>query len=155
MNSLHNHREGILNILLHRIVKLQTTMVMLLFVMMEKRYSELIILIGIWCLGLVIWDYVMNILINEYWKITNRKIINNRKFSHNIFYDYFSKFDNQSIEKSLSSENAIVRMLAILDRRVGKRRIISILWEWMRKTETEIKNYKKLFFGFKEVKWCI
>ncbi|WP_444441707.1 hypothetical protein [Pseudoruminococcus massiliensis] len=54
-------------------------------------------------------------------------MINSRKFSHNIFYNYFSKFDNQSIEKSLSSENAIVRMLAILDRRVGKRRIISIL----------------------------
>lgn len=63
----------------------------------------------------------------ECWKIANNETINNRKFSHNIFYDYFSKFDNQSIEKSLSSENAIVRMLTILDRRVGKRRIISIV----------------------------
>ena len=44
----------------------------------------------------------------------------------NIFYDSFSEFDNQGIEKSLSSENAIVRMLAILDRRVGKRRLISM-----------------------------
>ncbi|WP_443958550.1 hypothetical protein [Pseudoruminococcus massiliensis] len=59
--------------------------------------------------------------------MANKKIINSRKFSHNIFYNYFSKFDNQSLEKSLSSENAIVRMLAILDRWVGKLKLISIV----------------------------
>lgn len=79
----------------------------------------------------------------ECWKIANKETINIGKFSHNIFYDSFSEFDNQSIEKSLSSENAIVRMLAILDRRVGKRRLISM----KDKIENEpdwIKNFYRL-----------
>lgn len=32
-------------------------------------------------------------------------------------------FDQQSIEMSLKSENLIVRIFAVLDRRVGKRRL--------------------------------
>lgn len=55
------------------------------------------------------------------------------------------------LKKALAVKNAIVRMLAILDRRVGKRRLISM----KDRIENEpdcIKNYKKLFFGFKEVK---
>ena len=39
------------------------------------------------------------------------------------FYTAFMEFDNQSIDKSLTSENPIVRLFAILDRRVGKRRL--------------------------------
>lgn len=48
------------------------------------------------------------------------------QFDHWCFYKAFDEFDNQSIEKSLSSENAIVRVFAILDRRIGKRRLRSI-----------------------------
>lgn len=47
-------------------------------------------------------------------------------FSEKSFYRAFEEFDNQSIEKSLSSNNLIVRIFAILDRRVGKRRLIDI-----------------------------
>lgn len=43
-----------------------------------------------------------------------------------MFYRAFDEFDNQSIEKSLDSENLLVRVFAILDRRVGKRRLLAM-----------------------------
>ncbi len=42
-------------------------------------------------------------------------------FDQYDFYLSFRKFDNQSIEASLSSSNQLVRIFALLDRRVGKR----------------------------------
>ena len=47
-------------------------------------------------------------------------------FSEHSFYRAFEEFDNQSIEDSLKSEDMIVRIFAILDRRVGKRRLINM-----------------------------
>lgn len=47
-------------------------------------------------------------------------------FDQRCFYQAFEEFDNQNIDKSLSSDNLIVRIFAILDRRVGKRRLISM-----------------------------
>ena len=47
-------------------------------------------------------------------------------FDQRCFYCAFSEFDNQSIEKSLRSEDLIVRIFAILDRRVGKRKLITM-----------------------------
>ena len=47
-------------------------------------------------------------------------------FDQKVFYEAFGIFDNQSIEKSLVSENPLVRIFALLDRRLGKRR----LWLW-------------------------
>ena len=47
-------------------------------------------------------------------------------FDQRCFYQAFDEFDNQSIDKSLVSDNLIVRIFAILDRRVGKRRLISM-----------------------------
>lgn len=44
-------------------------------------------------------------------------------FDQHCFYAAFREFDNQSIEKSLESEDLLVRIFAILDRRVGKRRL--------------------------------
>ena len=45
----------------------------------------------------------------------------------NIFFDEaFHEFDNQSIEKSLTSENPLVRVFALLDRRLGKRRLLAL-----------------------------
>ena len=44
-------------------------------------------------------------------------------FDQRCFYRAFDEFDNQSIEKSLISENLLVRIFAILDRRVGKRKL--------------------------------
>ena len=47
-------------------------------------------------------------------------------FDQRCFYEAFEIFDNQSIEKSLESDNMLVRIMAILDRRVGKRRLREI-----------------------------
>lgn len=47
-------------------------------------------------------------------------------FDQTSFYQAFSIFDNQSIEDSLKSDNLIIKIFAILDRRVGKRRLIDI-----------------------------
>ena len=44
-------------------------------------------------------------------------------FDQRCFYAAFREFDNQSIEKSLESEDLLVRIFAVLDRRVGKRRL--------------------------------
>ena len=44
-------------------------------------------------------------------------------FDQRCFYRSFDEFDNQSIEKSLISEDLLVQIFAILDRRVGKRRL--------------------------------
>lgn len=50
-------------------------------------------------------------------------VINDGCFDRRHFYDAFQIFDNQSIEESLDSSNPLVRILALLDRRVGKRRL--------------------------------
>ncbi len=39
------------------------------------------------------------------------------------FYRAFEKYDTQDLEASLVSDNPLVRALAVLDRRVGKRRL--------------------------------
>lgn len=47
-------------------------------------------------------------------------------FDQRCFYEAFAEFDNQSIEKSLNSENMLVRIFAVFDRRVGKRKLLSM-----------------------------
>ena len=47
-------------------------------------------------------------------------------FDQKVFYEAFHEFDNQSIEKSLVSKNPLVRIFALLDRRVGKRRLLAL-----------------------------
>lgn len=44
-------------------------------------------------------------------------------FDQRCFYRAFDEFDNQSIEASLISEDLIVKIFAVLDRRIGKRRL--------------------------------
>ena len=62
-------------------------------------------------------------------------------FDQRCFYEAFDEFDNQSIEKSLYSENLLVRIFAVLDRRVGKRKLIS-----MKETiENEDDTFKEFF----------
>ena len=47
-------------------------------------------------------------------------------FDQRDFYAAFQELDNQSIEASLASENPIVRIFALLDRRLGKRRLAAL-----------------------------
>lgn len=55
------------------------------------------------------------------WHEANMIVFENGGFDQYMFYQAFYKYDNQSIEKSLGSDNAIIKMLAIMDKRVGKR----------------------------------
>ena len=62
-------------------------------------------------------------------------------FDQTCFYRAFDEFDNQSIEKSLCSENLLVRIFAVLDRRVGKRKLISM----KENIENEPDTFKEFF----------
>ena len=48
------------------------------------------------------------------------------QFDQRCFYSAFQEFDNQSIEDSLKSSNLLIRIFAILDRRVGKKTLNKI-----------------------------
>lgn len=48
------------------------------------------------------------------------------QFDQRCFYSAFREFDNQSIDISLKSEDLIVRIFAVLDRRTGKRTLAKI-----------------------------
>ena len=45
-------------------------------------------------------------------------------FDQRCFYRAFEEFEHQRIEESLVSDNLIIRIFAILDRRIGKRRLL-------------------------------
>ena len=47
-------------------------------------------------------------------------------FDNVFFCQAFGIFDNQSLEKSLASENPLIRIFALLDRRLGKRRLLAL-----------------------------
>lgn len=65
-------------------------------------------------------------------------------FDQRCFYSAFEEFDNQSIEESLKSDNLLVRIFAILDRRIGKRRLLKI--------SEEIENEPEIFQFFYKVR---
>ena len=55
------------------------------------------------------------------WRHAQYDMLENGEFYQADFYRAFQEFDNQSIAESRISENPLVRMLALLDRRTGKR----------------------------------
>lgn len=57
-------------------------------------------------------------------QLTEKKTLESGAFDQRDFYNAFQEYDNQSIENSILSENPIVRMFVIMDRRLGKRRLI-------------------------------
>ncbi len=62
---------------------------------------------------------------NEFWLLLNRICVQDRPaHSDDEFCEALSCYRNQKIQKSLSAENPLVRMFAILDRRVGKRTLL-------------------------------
>ncbi|MBQ8195583.1 MAG: hypothetical protein IJZ47_09470 [Oscillospiraceae bacterium] len=62
----------------------------------------------------------------ECWMQAFDEAVNAGEFDQRVFYRAFEEYDNQSIEQSLESTCPIVRLFAILDRRVGKRRLIKL-----------------------------
>lgn len=65
-------------------------------------------------------------------------------FDQRCFYSAFEEFDNQSIDESLKSDNLLVRIFAIPDRRIGKRRLLKI--------REEIGNEPEIFQFFYNVR---
>ncbi len=65
-------------------------------------------------------------------------------FDNQYFYKAFEEFDNQSIEKSLASTNMLIRIFAVLDRRVGKRTLSKI--------GENIKNEPEIFRTFYNIR---
>lgn len=62
------------------------------------------------------------------------------------FYEAFYEYQNQSIESSLSSDSAVVRLFAILDKRVGKRRLDNIAKEGLADQPDWLKVFYRLRF---------
>ncbi len=61
-----------------------------------------------------------------HWKEVCQMALDNGDFDQSFFYSAFDEFDNQSIELSLKSSTPLVRVFALLDRRLGKRRLIAL-----------------------------
>ena len=59
-------------------------------------------------------------------RLAHEGTLNDGCFDNGFFYEAFHKFDNQSIEQSLVSENPLVRIFSLLDRRLGKRRLLAL-----------------------------
>lgn len=90
---------------------------------------------------------------NELWKTAYTETIKDGSFDQHCFYKAFEEFDNQSIEKSLNSENAIVRMLSLLDRRTGKRRLVSMK-DRMENEPDWIKLFYRLRINAEKIQIC-
>lgn len=57
----------------------------------------------------------------DYWDKVHLETHNHGGFDQYGFYEAFHEYQNQSIEKSLLSSDPVVRLFAILDKRIGKR----------------------------------
>ncbi len=62
----------------------------------------------------------------ELWAAARNASIADGRFDLFQFYDAFHEYDNQNITESLASENALVRLFAVWDKRTGKRRLVQL-----------------------------
>ena len=64
---------------------------------------------------------------SEYWTLLNQHPIDKRtEYTDDEFCDALEMYRNQDIQDSIYSANPIVRMFAVLDRRIGKRTLIKL-----------------------------
>lgn len=74
----------------------------------------------------------------EYWEKVDNETHNQCGFDQFCFYNAYYEYANQSINDSLNSADPIIRLFAILDRRVGKRTLEALtstldsLPDWLR-----------------------
>lgn len=69
--------------------------------------------------------------VNEYWKefwslLEKYPIENRTEYTDDEFCEALEIYRNQKIQESMGSSNPIIRMFAVLDRRVGKRTLKKI-----------------------------
>ena len=65
----------------------------------------------------------------DYWDRIHLETKNHGGFDQYGFYEAFHEYNNQSIQLSLDSADPVVKLFAILDKRVGKRRLVNIFSE--------------------------
>ncbi len=64
----------------------------------------------------------------DFWEVLDRTPLDIRtEYTDNEFCDALKTYRSQDIQKSINSENPIIRMFAILDRRLGKRTLENVL----------------------------
>ena len=66
---------------------------------------------------------------DDYWDKVYIETENRGGFSQFSFYEAFFYYQNHSVDACLTSDNAVVRLFTILDKRVGKRRLQKLLPE--------------------------
>ena len=59
----------------------------------------------------------------EYWDKVYIETSNQGGFDQFCFYNAFYKYQNQSIDDNISDNEPIVRLFAVMDKRIGKRRL--------------------------------
>lgn len=78
----------------------------------------------------VVKDFVIpdgeNVTYNEYWERVHLETRNIGGLDQYSFYNAFYSYQNCSIQESLEHIDPVVRLFAIFDRRVGKRRLVNI-----------------------------
>ena len=63
----------------------------------------------------------------EFWDLLDNTPISERtEYTDGEFCDALAEYRNQDVQKSISSDNPLVVMFAILDRRIGKRTLLGI-----------------------------
>lgn len=67
---------------------------------------------------------------DEFWKLMNKyKILEREEYTDREFCDALATYRENDIQNSIFSPNPIVRMFAILDRRIGKRTLQKLKFE--------------------------
>ncbi len=77
---------------------------------------------------------------SEFWQLLKKHPLDQRtEYTDEEFCNALEQYRNQDIQKSMFSENALVRMFAVCDRRIGKRTLEKIKHsieeqpEWLRR----------------------
>ena len=81
----------------------------------------------------------------NFWSLLDKHPINTRtEYTDGEFCNALEAYRNQEISLSLRSENPIVRMFAILDRRVGKRTLMKL-----KETVTQQPNWLQALYSLR------
>ncbi len=81
-----------------------------------------------------------NVTPYEAQKIAHEELVREGEFNQYTFYDSLDEYSNNSIESSLTSKNLLIRCLAMLDSRVGRRRLKT--YDLTQESEKVIQFYK-------------
>ena len=74
------------------------------------------------------------------------KLVASSQVGTHYFYNAFYEYHNNSIDKSIASPDAMIRLFAILDRRIGKRRLEKLVSEVEKQPEW-LQVFYKLRLG--------